>query len=83
MANHKSALKRHKQSLQRASRNRAARTRVKNAVKQVRVALQGNDQGPGRRGPGGRYFCAVQGRRQGRSALEKGRAQDFASGPRR
>ena len=44
MANHKSALKRHKQSLQRASRNRAARTRVKNAVKQVRVALQGNDK---------------------------------------
>ena len=33
-----------KQSLQRASRNRAARTRVKNAVKQVRVALQGNDK---------------------------------------
>ncbi|HZF61527.1 MAG TPA: 30S ribosomal protein S20, partial [Desulfovibrio sp.] len=27
MANHKSALKRHKQSLQRAGRNRAARTR--------------------------------------------------------
>lgn len=45
MANHKSALKRHKQSLQRAGRNRAARTRVKNAVKQVRVAIQNNDKG--------------------------------------
>ena len=44
MANHKSALKRHKQSLQRASRNRAARTRVKNAVKQVSIALQSNDK---------------------------------------
>lgn len=45
VANHKSALKRHKQSLQRAGRNRAARTRVKNAVKQVRVAIQNNDKG--------------------------------------
>ena len=45
MANHKSALKRHKQSLQRAGRNRAARTRVKNAIKQVRAAIQNNEQG--------------------------------------
>lgn len=45
MANHKSAIKRHKQSLQRAARNRAARTRVKNAVKAVRVAIQNNDKG--------------------------------------
>lgn len=45
MANHKSAIKRHKQSLQRAARNRAARTRVKNAVKAVRTAIQNNDKG--------------------------------------
>ncbi|MBQ9453243.1 MAG: 30S ribosomal protein S20 [Desulfovibrio sp.] len=45
MANHKSALKRHKQSLQQAGRNHAARTRVKNAIKQVRLAIQGNEKG--------------------------------------
>ena len=39
MANHKSALKRHKQSLKKAARNRAARTRVKNAIKAVRAAV--------------------------------------------
>lgn len=44
MANHKSAVKRHKQSLKRAARNRAARTRIKNVVKAVRVAVQGNDR---------------------------------------
>ena len=44
MANHKSAIKRHKQSLKRAARNRAQRTRVKNAVKDVRAAIQGNDK---------------------------------------
>ncbi len=40
MANHKSAIKRHKQSLKRAGRNRAARTRVKNVIKDVRAAIQ-------------------------------------------
>lgn len=40
MANHKSALKRHKQSLKRAEGNRAARTRVKNVIKDVRAAIQ-------------------------------------------
>lgn len=45
MANHKSAIKRHKQSLQRAARNRAARTRVKNAIKDVRAAIQNKDKG--------------------------------------
>ncbi len=45
VANHKSALKRHKQSLQQAGRNRAARTRVKNAIKLVRVAIQNNEKG--------------------------------------
>ncbi len=40
MANHKSAIKRHKQSLKQAARNRAARTRVKNVIKDVRTAIQ-------------------------------------------
>ena len=44
MANHKSAIKRHKQSLARAERNRAARTRVKNVIKQVRAAIQSSDK---------------------------------------
>ncbi len=43
MANHKSAVKRHKQSLKRATRNRSARTRVKNVVKAVRTALLEKD----------------------------------------
>lgn len=44
MANHKSAIKRHKQSLVRAARNRAARTRVKNVIKEVRSAIQSSDK---------------------------------------
>lgn len=44
MANHKSAIKRHKQSLVRAARNRAARTRVKNVIKEVRTAIQAGDK---------------------------------------
>lgn len=44
MANHKSAIKRHKQDLKRAMRNRARRTRVKNVVKDVRAAIEGNDK---------------------------------------
>ena len=43
MANHKSAIKRHKQSLAQQARNRANRTRVKNAVKLVRAALKDGD----------------------------------------
>ncbi len=43
MANHKSAVKRHKQSLKKAARNRSARTRVKNVVKAVRLAISEND----------------------------------------
>lgn len=43
LANHKSALKRHRQSQKRAARNRSARTRIKNVVKSVRVAVQNND----------------------------------------
>ena len=44
MANHKSAIKRHKQSLKKAERNRAARTRIKNVVKAVRAAVMSNDR---------------------------------------
>lgn len=44
MANHKSAIKRHKQSLKQAARNRAARTRVKNVIKDVRTAIQAQNK---------------------------------------
>ncbi len=44
MANHKSAVKRHKQSLVRAGRNRAARTRVKTVIKNVRAAILKKDK---------------------------------------
>ena len=44
MANHASAIKRQKQSIKRNARNRAARTRIKNVVKAVRVAIQNNDK---------------------------------------
>ena len=37
------AIKRHKQSLKKAARNRAARTRVKNVIKAVRVAVLEKD----------------------------------------
>ncbi len=39
MANHKSAIKRHKQELKKAARNRAQRTRIKNAIKDVHAAI--------------------------------------------
>ena len=42
MANHKSALKRSRQSLIRRDRNRAVKTRVKTTVKDVRVAVNEN-----------------------------------------
>ena len=38
MANHKSALKRAKQSLDRRTRNRSTKTRIKKVVKDVRLA---------------------------------------------
>ena len=44
MANHKSAIKRHKQSLARNERNRANRTRVKNVVKAVQEYIQEQDK---------------------------------------
>lgn len=43
MANHKSALKRHRQSLKANERNRIMKTRVKNAVKAVRQAIEAGD----------------------------------------
>ncbi|WP_320169700.1 30S ribosomal protein S20 [Maridesulfovibrio sp.] len=43
MANHKSALKRYRQSQVRNKRNNMVRTRVKNVVKDVRAAIEAND----------------------------------------
>ncbi len=43
MANHKSAIKRHKQSLKNSARNRTMRTRIKNMIKDVRTAIQQQD----------------------------------------
>ena len=40
MANHKSALKRNRQSLTRRDRNRANRTKVKSAVKKIDAAIE-------------------------------------------
>ena len=43
MANHKSALKRARQSETKRLRNKAIKTRVKNVVKQVRIAAADNE----------------------------------------
>ena len=43
MANHKSALKRHRQSLNARNRNRTIKTRIKHSVKTVRLAIENND----------------------------------------
>jgi small subunit ribosomal protein S20 len=43
LANHKSAIKRHTQSLKRAARNRALNSRIKSVVKNVRAAVQANN----------------------------------------
>lgn len=43
MANHKSALKRHRQSLKARERNRMMKTRVKNATKALHTAIAAND----------------------------------------
>ena len=43
MANHKSALKRHRQSLTRSERNRGYRTKIKNATKSVNSAVEGKN----------------------------------------
>ena len=46
MANHKSALKRHRQSLKANARNRAMKTRIRNVIKAVRraVEIKGKEQ---------------------------------------
>ncbi len=43
MANHKSALKRHTQSIKNRERNRSNRTRMKTAVKSVLEAVENKD----------------------------------------
>lgn len=43
MANHKSAIKRHKQSEKRRLRNAAVKTAIKSQVKKVRTAADGGD----------------------------------------
>lgn len=60
MANHASAVKRHRQSLKRNERNRAARTRVKNVLKDVRDAVESKDKD-----------VAVQALRAATSVLDK------------
>ncbi|SDB47745.1 SSU ribosomal protein S20P [Desulfonatronum thiosulfatophilum] len=50
MANHPSAIKRHRQSLKAQARNKAIKTRIKNAVKAVRQAVEQNDQEQARAG---------------------------------
>lgn len=44
MANHPSALKRHRQSVKRAERNTAIRTNVRNAIKKLRSAVEAGDK---------------------------------------
>lgn len=43
MANHKSALKRHRQSLTRSARNRSFRTQLKTTTKKVYSAVEGKN----------------------------------------
>ncbi len=45
MANHASALKRHRQTQKRTQRNVALRTRLRHLVRAVRAAVEGNDLG--------------------------------------
>ena len=42
MANHKSALKRARQNINRRTRNRSAKTKIKNVVKDVQTAIDEN-----------------------------------------
>ncbi len=44
MANHKSALKRSRQNINKRVRNKAAKTKVKHVVKEVRLAIQENSK---------------------------------------
>jgi small subunit ribosomal protein S20 len=43
LANHRSAIKRHRQSIKARMRNRAMKTKVKHAVKAVRAAVEQKD----------------------------------------
>ena len=43
MASHESALKAHRQSLKNRERNRQFRSRLRNALKTIRAAIDGND----------------------------------------
>ncbi len=45
MATHASALKAHRQSLKNRENNRQFRSRLRNALKTIRVAIDGNDLG--------------------------------------
>ncbi|MFC1855304.1 30S ribosomal protein S20 [Thermodesulfobacteriota bacterium] len=44
MANHKSALKRHRQSLKKHARNTAIRTNLKSSVKKLRAGIASKDK---------------------------------------
>lgn len=44
MANHPSALKRHRQSVKRAARNQAIRSNVRSSVKKVRALVEAGDK---------------------------------------
>ena len=43
MASHASALKAHRQSLKNRERNRQYRSRLRNALRDIRAAVDGND----------------------------------------
>ena len=43
MASHESALKAHRQSLKNRERNRQFRSRLRNALRTIRTAIDGND----------------------------------------
>lgn len=45
MANHESAIKRHRQSLKRRTRNRSVRAAVRSSVKKARTAIASKDNG--------------------------------------
>ena len=44
MATHKSAVKRHRQNLERRARNRTYRTRLRNQIRKLRATVEANDQ---------------------------------------
>ncbi|RMD87436.1 MAG: 30S ribosomal protein S20 [Candidatus Dadabacteria bacterium] len=45
MANHKSALKRHRQSLKRRERNRRVKSSIRTAIKKARLAIEAGEEG--------------------------------------